>query len=277
MSDRRAAQVVLLLIVLVIPSLLRADTLYLTHDEKMEGRILHIERTADGIAYIRISTQGAIIDVPGSMIARYEDVLEPTDTPTVTPTSTFTPRPTPTPQPPTPTPEPATPLPMIDTGVSGGAPSPTPPRWIGDSDGTGEGDFTGFGDGQGEPGWPDEGGGIGGGFNPGGLIEAYSHLQGPAQILSWIALILFVVGWIICVIDGFNQGAGTGVLLLIFGSPCCGCCFLNYSVLLTYSFKNYTGDNKWLPGGPVLASLVINLIILALNLSVLIPALTSGG
>lgn len=74
-----------------------ADTIYLRHGEKVEGRILHIEEGESGIQFIRIETATALITVPGRSIDHYEDIPEATSTPIPTVTSTATPTPTPHP------------------------------------------------------------------------------------------------------------------------------------------------------------------------------------
>jgi len=238
------------------------DTVYLKHGDKMEGRIVQIDRDETGIQSIRIKVGGAYVTVPGEMIDRYDDVLEATDTPTpaptFTPTATSTRRPTSTPTPvPTPTPYAAPPRPPAP--VSGAEqPSPTPTEyeevvWEGDWDE--------------ESALPPE---LQDAPIPDFLrrrLEQYATGQTSAtgMILSIIQAIAYLTAWIMCVVDGFRKGAGTGILLLIFGSPCCGACCVGILVLIFYSSRGYEGDAKNFVQSLVLAVIVLNIVLLFLG------------
>jgi hypothetical protein len=223
----------------------------------MDGKILHIEENEEGLQYIRFEMRGAIIDVPAAMIDRYEDVIEPTSTqtptPTLTPTKTETSIPTVTFTPfPTPTP-------FVVV---------VPPTPVGGRGGPAGGDSGAGGEPGGE--WPDEPEvQVGGGDRYAedipliGWLEerirnAEERAEGPLRFLDKIAGILFIISWIVCFVDAFRQSASTGVLVLIFGAPCC--CCVNYIVLIAYPLMRMNPEDRKLPLGLLIGHFLLGLL-----------------
>ena len=216
------------------------DTLYLANGEEMEGLIHHVEMDGDKIDYIRFESRGVFMNIPGKMIDFFEDIPEPTDTPeataTTTATPTRTPRPTWTPLP-RPSPTPFTPMEADTRGEW--SPGETVDieevdEWTGLLPGEGDTGFEGempsevFGE---DYAWLDR------------MVAA--QMEGKYAPVTWVANLCLIAAWIICIVDGFRQSAGTGILVLIFGAPCC--CCVNFIFLIIYSATKYSGEKKTIP------------------------------
>jgi len=106
-------------------------------------------------------------------------------------------------------------------------------------------------------------------------METIEAVEGPAQIFAWIAMGLLVAGWIMCLVHGFGRSAMEGVLLIIFGNPCC--CCINYITLLIYSFAVYSGDKKWWPRALVGTAFLIVVVVFIVRFSVIWPIITNPG
>lgn len=222
-----------------------ADMVYLKHGDKMEGRILHVEETAEGIEYIRIQSGTAIITIPGTSIDLYVDDPEMTDTPTPTatgtPTATELPEPTSTPSPrPTPTRPPAPrPRPMATA-----TPTATP----------GE-----------EAYWDEEADYEQIETGPGGEISDLLRQLGMSTevnltliAMGFVLLICYTIAYLMCVINAFGKGAGEGILTMLVGGVCC-CICIGPVYLLYYTSKKYDGNYKTLIQLLLLVFFVLNI------------------
>jgi hypothetical protein len=237
-----------------------SDTIFMESGERMEGRILEIEENEEGLQSITIKMRGAIIQVPASMIDRYEDEVEPTETPTFTatrtPIPTKTPVPTVTPTPfPTSTPFVVAPPPVqpvsppADSGGGGTDTVYEPDNdWPGEMDDEWAADPDMPTDEEWEALFEDEGLG---GLNemlPGDL---FPKAMGFILIVFVIRLIAIMGAWVFCTVDAFGHGVVQGILMLVFGCPLCCTCLIPYVgeyisplILIIYAHSGFRGDTN---------------------------------